>query len=242
MYKGIYTAITGSNLKMMELDHIANNLANISTNGYKRTSFSSRLYPIMEGLSQAAPSKLPDARAMAWTSQYAIDAGQGMLQMTGNPLDTAINGDGFFVVDVKGVTNYTRNGSFTVDKEGFLVTNGGHKVIGASDKPIKIGKDIKSAPEIARDGTVTVEGNIVGKLKTVKITDVKYVSDSLFTGKEAGPSTPEIKQGSIERSNVNPVRELVAMITAEREFQSLQQTIRAFDQLSQRAASEIARV
>ncbi|HMK61513.1 MAG TPA: flagellar hook-basal body protein [Dissulfurispiraceae bacterium] len=242
MYKGIYTAITGSNLKMMELDHIANNLANISTNGYKRTSFSSRLYPIIEGLSQTMPAKLPEARAMAWTSQYSIDAGQGMLQMTGNPLDTAINGEGFFVVDVDGSTNYTRNGSFTVDKEGFLVTSGGHKIIGESGKPIKIGKDIKSAPVISADGTVTVEGNIVGKLKTVKITDVKYVSDSLFTGKEAGQTKPEIKQGSIERSNVNPVRELVAMITAEREFQSLQQTIRAFDQLSQRAASEIAKV
>jgi flagellar basal-body rod protein FlgG len=73
MYKGIYTAITGSNLKMMELDNIANNLANVSTNGFKRTSFSSRLYPIMEGLSQSSTATLPDARAMAWTGKYSID-------------------------------------------------------------------------------------------------------------------------------------------------------------------------
>lgn len=242
MYKGIYTAITGSNLKMMELDNIANNLANVSTNGFKRTSFSSRLYPIMEGLSQVAPATLPDARAMAWTGKFAIDSGQGMLQMTGNPLDNSINGEGFFVVDVKGETNFTRNGSFIIDKDGFLATSGGHKVIGTSDKPIKIGKDAKSAPEVAADGTVSVEGNIVGTLKVVKLTDVQYLSDSLFTGKNAGPAKAEIKQGSIERSNVNPLRELVTMITAEREFQSIQQVIKTFDQLSQRANSEIARV
>lgn len=242
MYKGIYTAITGSNLKMMELDNIANNLANVSTNGFKRTSFSSRLYPIMEGLSQVAPATLPDARAMAWTGKSAIDSGQGMLQMTGNPLDNSINGEGFFVVDVKGETNFTRNGSFIIDKDGFLATSGGHKVIGTSDKPIKIGKDAKSSPQISTDGSVTVEGNIVGTLKVVKLTDVQYLSDSLFTGKSAGAAKAEIKQGSIERSNVNPLRELVTMITAEREFQSIQQVIKSFDQLSQRAISEIARV
>jgi len=80
---------------MMELDNIANNLANVSTNGFKRTSFSSRLYPIMEGLSQSSTATLPDARAMAWTGKYAIDSGQGTFQTTGNPLDTAISGEGF---------------------------------------------------------------------------------------------------------------------------------------------------
>lgn len=242
MYRGIYTAITGSNLKMMELDNIANNLANVSTNGFKKTSFSSRLYPLMEGLSQAAPSKFPEARSMAWTGQYSIDAAQGLLQMTGNPLDTAINGDGFFAVSVKGETNFTRNGSFSVDKDGFLVTSGGYRLLDTKDKPLKVGKDTKTAPVISTDGSVSVEGNEVGKLKVVKVTDVKYLSDSLFSGKSAGPSNAEIKQGSLERSNVNPLRELVSMITAEREFQSAQQVIKSFDQLTERAVTEIAKV
>ena len=242
MYKGIYTAITGSNLKMMELDNIANNLANVSTNGFKRTSFSSRLYPIMEGLSQSSTATLPDARAMAWTGKYAIDSGQGTFQTTGNPLDTAISGEGFFVVDVNGQTNFTRDGSFAVNRDGFLTTSGGHNVIGISGKPVKIGKDVKSAPVIAADGSVSVDGNIVGRIKIVKITDVQYVADSLFTGKDAGPATAEIKQGSIEKSNVNPLRELVSMITAEREFQSIQQMIKSFDQLTERAVTEIAKV
>jgi flagellar basal-body rod protein FlgF len=242
MYKGIYTAITGSGLKMMELDNIANNLANISTNGFKRTSFSSRLYPLMEGLSQTDHATHPDARAMAYTGEFAIDSGQGTLQVTGNPLDTSINGEGFYVVDVNGEKNFTRNGSFSVDKEGFLITSGGHKVLGTTDKPIKIGKDIKSSPQIATDGSISVDGNTVGQLKIVKIKDVKYLSESLFTGKIAGTANGDIKQGSIERSNVNPMRELVGMITAEREFQSIQQVIRSFDQLTQRAITEIAKV
>ena len=68
------------------------------------------------------------------------------------------------------------------------------------------------------------------------------MADSLFTGKDAGPATAEIKQGSIEKSNVNPLRELVSMITAEREFQSIQQMIKSFDQLTERAVNEIAKV
>ncbi|MGO9380318.1 MAG: flagellar hook-basal body protein [Dissulfurispiraceae bacterium] len=242
MYKGIYTAITGSNLKLMELDNVANNLANVSTNGFKRTSFSSRLYPMMEGLSQAAPSTLPNARAMAWIGKDAIDTSQGTLQTTGHPLDTAINGEGFFVVDANGQTNFTRNGSFTVDKDGFLTTSGGNKVLGITDKPINIGKDITASPVISSDGSISVDGNNVGQLKVVKVTDIKYLAESLFSGKSAGPASGQIKQGSIERSNVNPLRELVNMVTTQRQFDSIQQVIKSFDQLTERAVTEIAKV
>ncbi len=242
MYKGIYVAMTGSTLKMMELDNVANNLANVSTNGFKRTSFSSRLYPINEDLPQAQNAAYPGARAMAYTGKFSIDPAQGVVQTTGNPLDTAINGEGFFVVDVKGEKNFTRNGSFSIDKDGFLITNNGYKVIGTNDKPINLGKDLKAAPNIATDGSISVEGNNVGKIKMVKVTDIKNMSESLYSGKEAGPAKAEVKQGSLERSNVNPLRELVSMITAEREFQTIQQMMRTFDQLTSQAVTQIAKV
>jgi flagellar basal-body rod protein FlgG len=146
------------------------------------------------------------------------------------------------LVDVNGQTNFTRDGSFAVSRDGFLTTSGGHNIIGISGKPVKIGKDVKSAPAIAADGSVSVDGNIVGQIKIEKISDVQYVADSLFTGKDAGPAKAEIKQGSIEKSNVNPLREMVSMITAEREFQSIQQMIKSFDQLTERAVNEIAKV
>jgi len=242
MYKGIYVAMTGSTLKMMELDNVTNNLANVSTNGYKKTSFSSRLYPITEALAQANDAKCPDARAMAFTGKFSIDPSQGVIQTTGNPLDVAISGEGFFVVDVKGERNFTRNGAFGIDKDGFLVTHGGYKVIGTDDKPISLGKGLKTAPNIATDGSISVEGSTVGTLKMVKITDIKNMSEALYSGTVAGPAKGDVRQGSLERSNANPLRELVAMIAAQRDFQTIQQMMRTFDQLSYEAVTQIAKV
>jgi flagellar basal-body rod protein FlgF len=242
MDKGIYVAMTGAMLRMNSLDGIASNVANISTSGYKRSSFSARLYPLMEGKTSIHPVMYPDARQMTVFDKFIVDKTQGTLTKTGNPLDLAIHGEGFFVVDVKGQRNYTRSGSLGLDKEGFLVTSGGYKIAGDDYKPIKIGRDIKSALAITPDGTITADGNAVGKVKLVNLNDIKNVSESLYSGKETGAAKGDITQGSIESSNVNPMEEMVAMITAQREFQTLQQVIRVFDQLSQRTNSEIAKV
>ncbi len=242
MYRGIYVAMTGSTLKLTELDNIANNISNVNTHGYKRTSFATRLYPLTEGLAQTQPSVYPDARAMASNGKLIIDHMQGTIQNTGTATDLSISGDGYFVLDVKGTQNFTRNGSFTIDKDGFLVSSDGYKVLGMTDKPINLGKETKAAPVIAADGTVSVEDNPVGQIKIVKIKDAQNMSNSLFSGKSDGPAKGEIKQGTIERSNVNPMQELVAMITAQRSFDSIQQVIKTFDQLASRANTEIAKV
>jgi flagellar basal-body rod protein FlgF len=242
MDKGIYVAMTGSVLRMNELDNVAVNVANISTSGYKRSSFSSRLYPLTEGLSQTQPAIFPDARSMAVINKFSIDQTQGTLQTTGNPLDLAIQGEGFFVVEAKGQRAYTRNGSLSINKGGNLVTGSGLNVLGTDDKPIKINREGSTAPVIGTDGSVTMDGNTVGTIKTVNVADIQGISDSLYSGRETGAAKGDIAQGRIERSNVNPVRELVAMITAQREFQTLQQVIRTFDQLSQRTINDIAKV
>jgi len=242
MYRGIYVAMTGSTLKLLELDNIANNISNVNTNGYKRTSFATRLYPLTEGLAQTQPSVYPDARAMASNGKLIIDQMQGTIQNTGAAMDLSISGDGYFVLDVKGTQNFTRNGSFTIDKNGFLVSTEGYKVLGTTDKPINLGTNTKAAPVIAADGTVSVEDNTVGRIKVVKIKDTQHISNSLFSGISDGPAKGEIKQGTLERSNVNPMQELVAMISAQRSFDSIQQVIKTFDQLASRANTEIAKV
>lgn len=242
MYKGIYVAMTGSTLKLMELDNIANNISNVNTEGYKRTAFTTRMYPLTEGLSQTQSSAYPDARIMATSGKLIIDQIQGTIQNTGTATDLSISGDGYFVVDAKGTQNYTRNGSFTIDKDGFLVSSEGDKVLGTKDKPINIGVGIKAAPIISNDGTVSVEDNPVGQIKVVKIKDVEHISNSLFSGKSDGPATGQIKQGTIERSNVNPMQELAAMISAQRSFDSIQRVIKTFDQLASEANTEIAKV
>jgi flagellar basal-body rod protein FlgF len=242
MDKGIYVAMTGSVLRMAEVDNVAANVANINTSGYKRTSFSARLYPLTEGLSKTQAAVYPGARSMTVFDKFSMDQSQGTLLTTGNPLDLGIQGDGFFVVDIKGQRGYTRNGSLSINKEGNLVTGSGYSVLGTDDKPIKISKEGTTAPVIGTDGSITLDGNAVGTIKLVNVADIRSISDSLYSGRETGASKGDIAQGRIERSNVNPVRELVAMIKAQREFQSLQQVIRTFDQLSQRTVSEIAKV
>lgn len=241
MYKGIYVAMTGATLKRMELDNIANNLANASTNGYKRTSFSSRLYPLMEGMPESQSAEHPDARAMAFTGKYSIDSSQATVMTTGNPLDVAENGEGFFVVEAKGNKAFTRNGSFKLDTDGFLVTNNGYKVLGIDNKPINLGKNPKATPAIASDGTISVEGSTVGTLQVVKLADIQNLADSLYSGKITGTTQAQVKQGGLETSNVNPMRELVSMITAEREFQTILQMIKSFDQLSSQS-NQLAKI
>jgi flagellar basal body rod protein FlgG len=234
MQKGIYVALTGATLRMRELEHIASNVANASTDGYKRTSFSTRLYQINEGLAQVMNSTAPDGRSMAHMSKQVCDQGQGTIQPTGNPLNIAVSGEGYLCVDVNGETRYTRNGSFSMDKEGMLINGGGYKVLGTDGKPINLGKSNVS-PVIGNDGQVSVEGNPVGTLKLVKLTDVQNVSDSLYSGTVSGTAEGDVKQGALERSNVNPMRELVAMITAQRDFQTIQQMIKSFDQMTSEA-------
>jgi flagellar basal-body rod protein FlgG len=241
MDKGIYVAMTGAALRMNELDNISSNLANISTSGYKRAGFAARLYPLLEGVSTPQSALYPGARGMTVLDKYTVDQSSGVITTTGNPLDLAIKGEGYFSVDVKGQKRYTRNGAFAVDRDGYIVTGGGYKVLGTDDKPVRISRDKKSAPDIGLDGTVTADGNAVGMIKLVKLSDVKAVSDSLYSGKETGASDGEIMQGNLERSNVNPMRELVGMVVAQREFQTLQQLIKTFDQLAQRT-TDIAKI
>jgi flagellar basal-body rod protein FlgF len=241
MDKGIYSAMTGAMLRMNELDNIAANVANVNTSGYKRTGFAARLYPLLEGISKPQSALYPEARSMTVQDKFTIDQSAGTLFTTGNPLDLGVHGDGFFVVEVKGQKNYTRNGSFSIDKEGFLVTGNGYKVMGSDDRPIVISRDTKSRLDIGTDGTITADGNTVGTIKLVNLADIRSISDSLYSGRVTGAAKGEIAQGTIERSNVNAIREMVNMITALREFQTIQQVIKTFDSLSQRTL-DIAKV
>lgn len=239
MYKGSYIAMTGAVLRSQELDNVANNLANVSTVGYKKTTFSSQLYPLMKGAASGGNYVYPEARAMSDAGRYHIDISEGSIKATGNTLDFAVNGEGFFAVESAGRTLYTRNGVFSKNKEGFIVTENGFKVLDTSNKPIRIENGTIS---VSPDGNIYSDGNVAGKLKLTNIKKVTHVGNSLFSGDESGSAKGEIVQGSIEMSNVNPVSELVGIISAMREYESAQKVIQNFDQLAQRSVSEIAKV
>lgn len=241
MHKGMYVAMSGATLRSQELDAITNNLANAGTIGYKRESFSARTYSIVARDVQRTASLYPEARAMtADSGQMFIDRSPGIMKATGNPLDLAISGDGFFAVEGQGRTLYTRNGVFSMDSEGYLVTAGGQKVLDTGDRPLRVngGEPVTVSP----DGTVNAGSSPVGKLKIVKIDAPWHVGSSLHSGKEVGEADSEVLQGTLELSNVNPVLEMVGIIHAMREYEAAQKAIKNFDELASRAVTDIAKV
>ncbi len=242
MYKGIYVAMTGAMLRSQELDNVSQNMANANTPGYKKTSFASRLYPLLEGTTEKQNAAYPNARAMAYFGQSSIDTTDGTVQLTGNPLDLASRGDGFFAVQGAGNNiYYTRNGSFSRSKDGLLVDGSGDRVLDTANKPINING---AAIQVAVDGTVYADGNNSGKIKLVKLdpSTVQHLGNSLFSGKEAGVSGGQILEGAVEMSNVNPINEMVGIISALREFEVAQKVITNFDTLAEKTVTEIAKV
>lgn len=239
MYKGIYISMTGMSMRESELSSVSHNLANINTNGYKRQNFASRLYPLLSGRPLDSKAVYRDARAQTFFGTQYTELSQGNLKKTGNPLDIAIQGEGFFVVMKGQKILYTRNGSFTKDKDNFLVTQDGLKVLDDRNNPISIeGTKI----EISQDGNVYLDGALVSKIKLVNLDNLKHIGNSLYEGTEKGEANGQFLQGWIESSNVNPLSELVQMIQAIRNFELAQRVTINFDQLAQRAVSEIARI
>ncbi len=241
MYKGIYVAMSGAMLRDQEMDNVANNLANANTTGYKRTSFSARLYPLLEGEADKQNTVYPDSTAMTYYGQYSMDMSEGQIRDTGNPLDLSIRGDGYFAIQSKDKTYYTRNGSFSLSKEGFLVDASGQQVLNVIGKPIHI---TGSTIDITADGAVFADGSNVGKLKLVKLdpSSVQHIGSSMLSGTETGVSDARIQPGSLEMSNVNPIKEMVGIINASRHFEAAQTVIKNFDTLAEKTVTEIARV
>mgnify|MGYP003940482311 FL=1 len=171
----------------------------------------------------------------------------GELTETGGKLDVALNRSGFFtVVDGEGNTYYTRDGSFQLNEEGALVTSTGHYVQGTNGNIYINGDDIS----IGRDGTVIVDGNVVGRLDIVDLQNREFlrkVGYNLYQMAEGAEPEEiayegEVLQGVIEGSNVNPIDEMVEMITLLREFEVSQKLIRVQDEMLERASNELGRI
>ena len=235
MYKGIYIALSGAIQKQRDMDITAQNIANANTTGFKkeRISFKDSLIPV-----DNKPPHVPDGRAMTETSSIMTDFTGGSIMKTGNPLDIAINGEGFFSLEGN---YYTRNGNFTIDDEGNIVTQDGRKVLG-SGGPVNVqgGK-----VEISRSGEIFVDNISVDTLKIVDFKDKSVLlkqSGSMFiTGKAGEEINPQISQGYLESSNVDAIREMVQMIRTMREFESYQKMINSFDEASSKTINELGK-
>lgn len=268
MSKGIYTALSGALAQNARLDTIANNLANVSTPGFKRDGQIFREYLTSYEKEPGTitvprvPASIESFYDMQGGDKSYVDANgtftdhtQGSLKQTGNRLDVAIEGEGFFEVLTPDGVRLTRVGSFNVDGEGKLVTKQGFSVLrdgGAGQDPAS--REIRLAKA---NVTVSPAGEIfdgqtnVGKLALVNVGKkdaLLKTGQSLFTIKETiDPQMTianEVKlhQGFLEASNVNPVREMTDMITATRTFESTQKGIQAYDQMLGKIVNDVPKL
>ncbi|MEO5357736.1 MAG: flagellar basal-body rod protein FlgF [Nitrospirae bacterium YQR-1] len=236
MYKGIYIAASGAVSKMKELELVSNNIANSNTYGYKldRMGFRDFLLTELNEMQQ-----YNDGRDMTYHSGIYTDRTMGGLIHTGNQLDVAINGTGYFVLDGN---KYTRNGNFKVNSEGFLVNDDGRLVQGTNG-PIEIPNgDVN----VSSNGNISVNGVFMDRLQIVDFADPKTVykqGDSTFASQEeAFQSNSTVEQGHLETSNVNIVREMVNMIELYREYESHQKIMQAFDEATSKVTNDMARL
>jgi flagellar basal-body rod protein FlgG len=235
MIKGIYDAARSLQEKMKNLEVVANNLANINTTGYKRQ------VPFSEVISKAGQVQL---------NQFT-DYRQGENIQTADPMNAAITGNGFFVLQTENGLKVTRNGSFKISQDGFLVNQDGYKVMGRNGA-INLSDfmlDNNSNFQISKSGELRVGKNDVDSLMIVQLTDPQLAlrdSGSNFDAggssyKVADTSQYQVEQGYLEQSNVNPIQEMQQMIQLNSDFNSAHKMINYLDK-SLDEANQIGRV
>ena len=224
------------------MDAAANNLANISTNGFKADGVLLAEADQTRAHADAAPREVRFARDIGTMH----DMTQGPIAMTGNPLDVALEGDGFIMVQGPGgQTMYTRDGAFSITGEGRLVTSDGHAVLSSGGAPIVLDPQGES-PSIGRDGAIRVAGVEAGRIGVVSFTApgaLTKVGDNLWDahGQASGEFQGVVLQGAIEGSNVRPVLELTRLIEISRAYQSAAKIVSNSDELRQRAIQQLGR-
>jgi flagellar basal-body rod protein FlgG len=256
MIRSLWISKTGLDAQQTQLDVISNNLANVSTNGFKRSRavFEDLLYQTLRqpGAQSSQQTQLPSGlqvgtgvRPVATERIFT----QGNLQQTSNPLDIAVNGQGFFQALLPdGTTAYTRDGSFHIDSQGVLVTSSGFHVqpaitIPANSLSVTIARD--GVVSVTRAGTATPTQ--VGQIQLVNFVNpagLQSMGENLYletaSSGTASANTPGtnglglLNQGYVETSNVNVVEELVSMIQTQRAYEINSKAITTSDQMLQK--------
>jgi flagellar basal-body rod protein FlgG len=258
MIRSLWISKTGMEAQQTQLDTIANNLANASTNGYKRSHavFEDLIYQNLRqaGANSSEQTTLPTGLQLGLGTRAVATArnfSQGNLQQTTNSLDVAIKGQGFFQIQLPdGTTGYTRDGSFQVDAQGQLVTNNGYAVQPGINVP-----PTAQSVTIGNDGTVSVtlpgqtQPQVLGKVLIASFVNPAGLeprgqnlyaetaaSGTANTGEPGSNGLGQLQQGFVETSNVNVVEELVAMIQTQRAYEMNSKAIQTSDQMLQRLA------
>ena len=267
MVKGLYTAHTGMVNEMKRLDVLANNLANADTTAYKKEGTTSRTfademsYRLKDtSYLRGMPKKLGEITYGVHLGQVYTDYDSGSFKVTDNTTDFAIDGKGFFAIaftDKQGNTSvkYTRDGSFTVNTEGYLVTKDGDYVLNATgamngDPSERNFIRVNPNAEISVNqlGYIMQNDQVVGTLGMVDVDNYDYLEKygenmyNLLDGGNRIATDAKVEQGVLETSNVNVVKEMVNMITIQRAYEAGQKVITSIDSTLDRAVNNVGRV
>ena len=229
-----YIALSRQMALRREMDIIAHNMANTETPAFKGENML-----FVEYL-----SRTDDGARLSFVQDLGVvrNLSEGPLTATGNSLDLAIHGSGYFVVDTPQGERYTRVGRFQLDAEGQLVTSQGHPVLDTGRAPILAPAETGEIV-VARDGTISVDGEQIGRIGVVTFEDereMRKLAGGLYTGDDPQPALDtEIVQGMVEDSNVEPVLELTRMITVLRSYQSAQRMMDTEHERQRRGISSI---
>ena len=243
------SAASGMKARMESLEMLANNVANSATAGFKSDREFYSLYTSAQALEAQQDGLHPSAATLPVIEGRWTDFSQGTLTPTGNPLDLGLYGRGFFVVQSPSGPLYTRNGNFQISKDGALVTTEGYPVRRVPD-----GKAIQMDPskpvEISKDGMVRQQGQEIAQIELADMDSPDSLSKlgSMYFQLSdpklaAAPSRDlEVRQGTLENSNVPPAEAAVRLVSVLRQFEMLQRAMNMAGDMNRRALEEVARV
>lgn len=238
-----YVALSRQSGLRRQMDIVANNLANMSTSGYKGEKLM-----FIEHLAKSNGGHRPIAEKVSYVRDIATvrDHSEGPLETTGNPLDLAISGEGYFTIQTDQGNKYTRNGRFQLDQGGQLVNQQGFPVLADGGQPIFFAPGDMNI-SVARDGTVATDNGDLGKLSLVSFENQQELrpgAGGLFST-EATPQaveSPNIQQGMLEGSNVLPIIEMSRMIDVHRTYDNVKKFIEREDDRMRQMVRDLAKV
>lgn len=222
------------------VDIVSSNLSNEATPGYKSDQGVQGDFAEFLMRNLASGQDIGKMTMGSYVAGVATNFGQGTITTTGRGLDVAINGNGFFAVQTPQGVRYTRDGSFSRDSQGDLVTQSGYRVLDAQGKPIQLPT---TDVTISGNGQIaTANGQAVGQLGFFSLATPVHQGEGLYSGTPGGQPQGVIEQGALEQSNVDVTEEMTNMMSAMRTFQASSQVLKAIDGALQKAANDIGRV
>lgn len=265
MWRGLYTAGAGMITESKRTDTLANNLANANTNGFKRDEAISREFEPMlikrinDGINKNdvtsfkqfhVGEQYPVVGTLglgSYIDEIATEHTQGAFETTGNPLDVAISGNGYFAIQTENGVRYTRDGNFYKSATGQIQTVNGQTVLGVNGQGITIPQDATRIM-VGSKGEIYADDQQVGQLQLMQFDNRRAVlkqGNNLYypqEGAQPQPAAGEVLQGVLERSNTNIVSEMVELINNYRLYEAGAKAVTTQDTMIEKSVSEVGRV